>query len=203
MLYKQRPMNAIQFNGNGDGLKCLEFIDGKGKYDSDKNIIKLDNGGTVNQGDYILKTLDGCCWENQKNMFENQWEPLEEEKRELVPIGINALQEIIYQRCVDAGWYTDLNTGGPKVVNDGERLMLIVSELAEALEGNRKNLMDDKLPHRKMEEVELADCIIRILDYAGHKGYDIEGAIIEKMEYNLHREDHKIENRRKPFGKKI
>ncbi|XUM19805.1 hypothetical protein ACRAVF_19255 [Bradyrhizobium oligotrophicum S58] len=38
--------------------------------------------------------------------------------------------------------------------------MLIVSEIAEAMEGERKSLMDDHLPHRKMVEVELADTLI-------------------------------------------
>ena len=41
----------------------------------------------------------------------------------------------------------------------------------EAVEGVRKDLMDDKLPHRKMEEVEMADAFIRLLDFAG--GYNI------------------------------
>ncbi len=40
------------------------------------------------------------------------------------------------------------------------------------MEGERKDLMDDKLPHRKMAEVELADALIRIFDYAGAYGYD-------------------------------
>ena len=54
-----------------------------------------------------------------------------------------------------------------------------------------------------MAEVELADAIIRILDYAGAFGYDIEGAIKEKLEYNKHRADHKRENRVKEGGKKF
>src|SRR5690242_9504581 len=66
--------------------------------------------------------------------------------------------------------------------NKGELLMLMVSELAEGMEGERKNLMDDKLPHRKMIEVELADAVIRILDYADGFGYDVGAAIIEKLE---------------------
>lgn len=48
--------------------------------------------------------------------------------------------------------------------NVGEMLMLAVSELSEALEGHQKNLFDDKLPHRTMVEVELADCLIRLFD---------------------------------------
>ena len=81
--------------------------------------------------------------------------------------------------------------------------MLIVSEIAEAMEGERKDLMDDKLPHRKMAEVELADALISIFDYAGATKYDLGGAFVEKMEYNAHREDHKHENRLKPGGKKF
>jgi hypothetical protein len=70
-------------------------------------------------------------------------------------------------------WWTDLETGKPKQRNVGEMLMLMVSELAEAMEGDRKDLMDDKLPHRKMLEVELADALIRGLDLAGHRVKDI------------------------------
>lgn len=86
--------------------------------------------------------------------------------------------------------------------NRGEMLMLMVTELAEALEGERKGLMDTHLPHRKMAEVELADCIIRLMDYAGGFGYDIGGAVVEKLAYNAQRADHKRENRLAPGGKK-
>ncbi len=87
--------------------------------------------------------------------------------------------------------------------NKGELLMLIVSEIAEAMEGVRKDSMDDKLPHRKMEEVELADALIRIFDYAGAHGLDIDGAYQEKRAYNKQRADHKPENRAKEGGKRF
>jgi NTP pyrophosphatase (non-canonical NTP hydrolase) len=86
--------------------------------------------------------------------------------------------------------------------NKGELLCLIHSEISEAMEGERKGLMDDHLPHRPMAEVELADAIIRILDYADAHGYDLDGAVAEKMEYNSKRADHKPENRAKDGGKK-
>lgn len=65
-----------------------------------------------------------------------------------------------------------------------QKLCLIHSEISEAMEGDRKNLMDDKLPHRTMEEVELADAIIRIMDYAEFRSYNLAEAIIEKHKYN-------------------
>ena len=81
--------------------------------------------------------------------------------------------------------------------------MLMVSEIAEAMEGERKDLMDDKLPHRKMAEVELVDVLIRLFDYAGGFGYDLEGAYREKMAFNATRVDHSHEHRRSANGKKF
>lgn len=116
---------------------------------------------------------------------------------------INEMVEIVHSRNILAGWFTDLETGLRKDRNVPEMLCLIHSEVSEAMEGYRKNLMDDHLPNRKMCEVELADAIIRLFDLAGYLGYDLGGAIAEKMEYNLNRSDHKIENRLKENGKKI
>lgn len=81
-------------------------------------------------------------------------------------------------------------------------LMLTVSELAEAMEGDRKDLMDDKLPHRKAFEVEIADAFIRMFDMAGKHKLDLDGAIREKMAFNRVREDHKPEARKAAGGKK-
>lgn len=116
---------------------------------------------------------------------------------------INKLVETCYKASFDAGWHTDLVTGELLNRNKGEMLMLMVSEIAEAMEGERKNLMDDHLPHRLMAEVELADALIRICDYAGRWGYDLGGAVVEKLEYNVYRSDHKPENRVKDNGKKF
>lgn len=113
------------------------------------------------------------------------------------------LQVICHGLAFEAGWWTDLKTGEDQrgANNIPEKLMLTVSELGEAMEGHRKNLMDDKLPHRPMIEVELADTLIRIFDLAGAKGYDLGGAIAEKLAFNAKRADHKAENRAKEGGK--
>jgi NTP pyrophosphatase (non-canonical NTP hydrolase) len=83
------------------------------------------------------------------------------------------------------------------------KLCLVHSEISEALEGNRKNLMDSHLPHRRSDEVELADAVIRIFDLAGAAGMDLAGAIIEKLAYNQRRVDHTREHRASENGKKI
>ena len=100
-------------------------------------------------------------------------------------------------------WWHDLETGKRLDRNKGELLALIHSEVSEVLEGVRKNKQDDHLPHRKAEEVELADTLIRIFDYAVGFGLDIQGAYTEKMTYNRLRADHKAENRIKEDGKKF
>lgn len=116
---------------------------------------------------------------------------------------INALAKEIFQMNVEKGFWEDyqqilyndpswLNNTNPlysaiKKAYIGQKLALVHSEISEALEADRKDLMDDKLPHRSGLEVELADGVIRILDLAGCLGLDLGGAIEEKLEYNKNR----------------
>lgn len=82
------------------------------------------------------------------------------------PTEVKILAQEIYNWNVHVGWW-----------DDPDRCIfttfqLISTEIAEATEGERKNLMDDHLPHRKMGEVELADAVIRLLDLAGKFGWE-------------------------------
>lgn len=117
----------------------------------------------------------------------------------------NLLVEECHGASKASGWWTDIATGQPIDPHTPHlvpaKLCLVHSEVSEAMEGHRKGLMDDKLPHRQMIEVELADAVIRIADLAGALGLDLGGAIAEKMAYNAQRADHKIENRQAAGGK--
>ena len=78
---------------------------------------------------------------------------------------INKLAKEIFEQNKAAGWWDDMN----RCIY--QTLQLVNTEIAEATEGVRKDLMDDHLPHRKMEEVELADAMIRMLDLGGRCGW--------------------------------
>lgn len=118
-------------------------------------------------------------------------------------LAVGTLQHVCHSRARSSGWWNDIKTGedlrGKR--NVGELLCLVHSEISEAMEGHRKGLMDTHLPDRPMFEVELADALIRIFDIAGAMNLDLAGALVDKLEYNETRADHKPENRAKDGGK--
>lgn len=121
------------------------------------------------------------------------------------PLTIADLQQTCYQRSFSAGWWDDY-IAMPQQYRKyflASRYALIQSEAIEAFEALRKDKMDDHLPHRKAEEVELADLLIRVFDYAGAMRFDLSAAIVEKLAYNAQRHDHTREARAQEGGKKL
>lgn len=120
------------------------------------------------------------------------------------------LTQACHANSYNAGWWFDPETGEDILKAAGKyapyiiatKIALVHSEASEALEGDRCDKMDDKLPEYPMVVVELADVVLRAFDLAGKLGHDLGPIIAKKIEVNQKREDHKIENRVKKGGKK-
>ena len=91
----------------------------------------------------------------------------------------NAKSKEIYRIAVNHGFWKEEER------NDGEAMALIHAELSEALEAMRQNNpTSNKIMEFSKVEEELADAVIRIMDYAFGKDLDVAGAIEAKIEYN-------------------
>lgn len=117
--------------------------------------------------------------------------------------GLNDSAKQIYQNNKDKGFWENER-------NVGELLMLVVSELGEAMESHRKGKFASRdFFYRELEanpehsdtpelsfkhhvkdtfEDEIADAIIRLLDLSAGLEIDIEWHIQKKIEYNKTRE---------------
>lgn len=80
---------------------------------------------------------------------------------------LNRLAIEIFAQNKAVGWWDNMDR------DIYTTLQLVNTEVAEATEGERKNMMDDKLKHRRMGEVELADAVIRLLDLGGRYGWEV------------------------------
>lgn len=78
---------------------------------------------------------------------------------------LTELQNRIHSQNVELGWWDN-----PRPFHT--MVCLFHSESSEAMEGDRKQLNDDHLPAYPMFQVELADFVIRLLDYLGSTGFN-------------------------------
>lgn len=110
-------------------------------------------------------------------------------------MGLNELSKEIHRNAKSKGFYD-------QTFNIGEKLMLVVSEISEALEADRYDkrcrssiAVKESDTWEEFEaafealvkdtvEDELADAIIRILDLAGYLEIDIDWHVRNKMKYN-------------------
>lgn len=96
---------------------------------------------------------------------------------------VEQLQQQVYAANEAQGFWD-----GPDNDNNASKIALMHSELSEALEADRKGIEhDDKIPDFTGVEAELADTVIRILDFSGRHNLRLGEAIQAKLLYNLTR----------------
>jgi NTP pyrophosphatase (non-canonical NTP hydrolase) len=98
-----------------------------------------------------------------------------------------------YEFNIKAGWWTDINTGKPLERNRKEIISLIVSEIFEALDAERKGEPNDKhLPKHKAFVVEMADALIRVFDYSGRYHIDFFGNFLKYVAKKENKQVHEV-----------
>jgi len=106
---------------------------------------------------------------------------------------IMEIADSCYAFNIKAGWWTNMETGEPLERNRKEIISLIVSEVFEALEAERKDEPDDKhLPHHKAFVVEMADAIIRIFDYSGRYHIDFFSNFLKHIAKQENKNIHEV-----------
>ena len=112
---------------------------------------------------------------------------LPESKKEILKEAIehsslNQFVKLVHQNAVEHGFWD-------KERNFGEVIALMHSELSEALEEYRNNKPAHYYIDEKPEGVafELADVVIRVMDYFGYMGWNLEETIEKKHNYNCTR----------------
>jgi NTP pyrophosphatase (non-canonical NTP hydrolase) len=108
---------------------------------------------------------------------------------------LNLLARQIYDNAKNKGWWTEPE-GDERNKLIPEKCMLMVTELAEVTEEYRNHHPPTEIYYKKDNEgfdkpegipIEIADTIIRALDFCQGYGIDIDEAIRIKMAYNVQR----------------
>lgn len=141
--------------------------------------------------------------------------PIQEQsyRDDLIEAG-SVLMSACHDQALVMGWHEDADAIAALPIDErlkakalmwyqATKLMLSVTELAEGMEGLRKDIPDTHLPQYPMMAVELADCVIRCCDQAGHMGFPLGEIIAAKLLYNATRNDHQREVRDAEGGKAV
>lgn len=90
-----------------------------------------------------------------------------------------------YEQTVEILAAADPGLGAKYIIDTKlSKMGLVGSEVGEAVEGIRKPKPDDHCPEFTSEEVEIADAIIRLVEYSEKFQLRLPEAIMAKMKYN-------------------
>lgn len=96
-------------------------------------------------------------------------------------MSINQLAKRCYEDAYELGWYNP-----PK--SNVETLAMVITEVCEAIDELRNHKVSVYCKKESLKPegwgVEIADAVIRLLDFAGSQGLDLETIIEMKLEYN-------------------
>jgi hypothetical protein len=129
---------------------------------------------------------DWVYWETLLRVLKRRWLICERTSKEYKMSTLDELAREAYLNSKLKGFHerdfiTNGNFGIRNPSIDGERLALIHSEISECLDSLRDG-------NDEGAEEELADVIIRVLDFSESKGWSMDKAVANKMAKNKHRE---------------
>lgn len=174
--------------GNDDRIKCSDDLNhvktvladamlGESKMKTLEDLIAADDKALMNEHPHnaIERMIDDLAMQAYNNSRAKGFHE-----------DLESVRQILANSSEDDGIVTNAIAFVERA-NEAMKMALMHSEISEALEGQRMGMMSEKLPDFSAEEEELADAVIRILDYAGMKKLKLGRAILAKMAYNAGR----------------
>lgn len=125
----------------------------------------------MQQGRGTIRDLDEITTLEERTDFLASWD---------------VMARAMHMNSVDKGfWDGEILGNMPR--NTGEMIALMHSELSEALEGDRKPHPDKHCPEHDNLSVEMADCVIRIMEFCYARDIPVAGALLAKTRANIGR----------------
>jgi len=179
-IIKAYIKEAHAFGGDIDHLKVIDHID-RDIGVKVKDIVRGVHGDTL-EPTIIFKFEDGEEVFTILRISEGRASIVVEDENQSDGHYMDVLSRKIYEDNKRKGFWDD---GGKPYE---QAMLLVISEIIESFEALRAgDIPDDKLPQYRGQDVEIADALIRLLDWCGAHKIPIGEIIEKKLEYNRSR----------------